>query len=131
MFPVERTVPSFGYEYYPGFGFYRFHSIPQTWDNARLMCEMEGGHLAIVNSIFEHGIIQKYFARPLPEHPDEIDLITIAFIGFHDLFEEGHHITLFSEYNYICSVLIPLVKIKWYSNNLKSEKNCRGTEISM
>lgn len=97
MFPVERNAPSLGYEYYPGFGFYRFHTTPQVWDFARQICEMEGGHLAIINNIFEHNILKQFFAKVPPRTPPESDDENRAHIGFHDLFQEGHYVTLYSE----------------------------------
>jgi hypothetical protein len=41
------------YFYSPGVGAHKLHTRATTWNNARKMCNDEGGHLAIINSIIE------------------------------------------------------------------------------
>lgn len=41
------------YKYSPGIGAHKLHTRATTWNEARKMCNEEGGHLAIVNSLSE------------------------------------------------------------------------------
>ena len=41
------------YHYTPGVGAHKLHTRAVTWNEARKMCNDEGGHLAIVNSFTE------------------------------------------------------------------------------
>jgi hypothetical protein len=81
-----------GYELHRGVGYYKIHSDPKTWHEARLFCAQEGGHLAIINSEEESKVLQSMFA------PVAAKLKGVwVFIGFHDLYNEGQYLTVFDE----------------------------------
>jgi len=73
-------------------GYYKIHSDPKTWHEARLFCAQEGGHLAIINSEEESKVLQSMFA------PVAAKLKGVwVFIGFHDLYNEGQYLTVFGK----------------------------------
>ncbi|XP_068993957.1 hemolymph lipopolysaccharide-binding protein-like isoform X1 [Neodiprion pinetum] len=78
------------YTYFPGIGGYKLHSKAVSWNQARFICEEEGGHLAIINSWAERDAVVTVLKATNP-HPDYVSL------GFHDLCREGHHITIHEE----------------------------------
>ncbi|KAK7871668.1 hypothetical protein R5R35_009035 [Gryllus longicercus] len=91
----EKRLPPPGYELVPGVGWYRLHLTPLTWDEARLACEAEAAHLAVINSQEEATALKKISDRypkviPDSKWSDEI------FIGFCDPVE-GQYITIFGE----------------------------------
>ncbi|XP_046600595.1 hemolymph lipopolysaccharide-binding protein-like [Neodiprion lecontei] len=85
--PVARRDD---YTYFPGIGGYKLHSKAVSWNQARFICEEEGGHLAIINSWAERDAVVTVLKATNP-HPDYVSL------GFHDLCREGHHITIHEE----------------------------------
>ena len=88
--PPLRAGP--GYELHRGVGYYKIHSEPKTWHEARQICAQEGGHLAIINSEEESKVLQSIFA------PVAARLKTIwVSIGFHDLYNEGQYLTVFGK----------------------------------
>jgi hypothetical protein len=88
--PPLRAGP--GYELHRGIGYYKVHSEPKTWHEARRICADEGAHLAIVNSEEESKVLQSIL-RPVAAR-----LKTVwAFVGFHDLYEEGQYLTIFGK----------------------------------
>lgn len=88
--PPLRAGP--GYELHRGIGYYKVHSEPRTWQEARRICADEGAHLAIVNSEEESKVLQSILA------PVAARLKTVwAFVGFHDLYEEGQYVTIFGK----------------------------------
>ena len=89
--PPPRAGP--GYELYPRIGYYKLHEEPKTWKEARDICEEEGAHLAIINSEAESSVLKKMFA-PVAEKLK----VAWAFIGFHDLYQEGHYLTIFGKF---------------------------------
>ncbi|XP_063237296.1 hemolymph lipopolysaccharide-binding protein-like [Bacillus rossius redtenbacheri] len=52
-----------GYEYFPGFGFYKFYSQPQTWTEAVQTCLEDGGQLGVIGSQEEAQLYQTLLAR--------------------------------------------------------------------
>ena len=81
-----------GYEFHRGVGYYKIHSELKTWHEARQICAQEGGHLAIINSEEESKVLQSIFA------PVAAKLNVVwAFIGFHDLYNEGQYLTVFGK----------------------------------
>jgi hypothetical protein len=76
-------------------GYYKIHSELKTWHEARQICAQEGGHLAIINSEDESKVLQKIFA-PMDEKQSG-KCKNYAFIGFHDLYEEGQYLTVFGK----------------------------------
>jgi hypothetical protein len=88
--PPPRAGP--GYELHRGMGYYKIHSEPKTWPEARRVCAQEGGHLTIINSEEESKVLQSIFA------PVAAGLKTIwVLIGFHDLYNEGQYLTVFGK----------------------------------
>jgi hypothetical protein len=88
--PPPRAGP--GYELHRGVGYYKIHSEPKTWHEARQICVQEGGHLAIINSEEESKVLQSIFA------PVATELKGVwVFIGFHDLYIEGQYLTVFGK----------------------------------
>ncbi|XP_067004701.2 C-type mannose receptor 2 isoform X2 [Anabrus simplex] len=87
--------PAFGYELFPTVGsFYKHHTITRTWEDARYTCEQEGAHLAIINSEEEARTLAEIYKRSPAIRNAFWDF---AFIGFHDLYDEGSHVTIFGE----------------------------------
>ena len=81
-----------GYELHRGVGYYKIHGELKTWHEARQICAQEGGHLAIINSEEESKVLQSMFA------PVAANLNVVwAFIGFHDLYNEGRYLTVFGK----------------------------------
>jgi len=88
--PPHHAGP--GYELHRGVGYYKIHSEPKTWHEARQICAKEGGHLAIINSEEESKVLQSIFA------PVAAQLKKVwVFIGFHDLYNEGQYLTIFGK----------------------------------
>ncbi|KAJ4446845.1 hypothetical protein ANN_13543 [Periplaneta americana] len=82
-----------GYELAPGLGYYKFHTTPKVWDDAKKICEQEGGHLAIINSEAESKVLQNLFSKVAKiEGAGHNDF---AFIGIHDNLVEGEFVTVF------------------------------------
>lgn len=83
------------YELFPGVGYYKFHTTPKTWDEARRICQQEGGYLVVINSEAESKVMQNFLdgARNIKgaNHND------YAFVGFHDRFVEGEYLTVFGK----------------------------------
>ncbi|KAG8239614.1 hypothetical protein J437_LFUL019286 [Ladona fulva] len=48
-----------GYEFFPVFGYYKFHKNRVTFQNAIKICQSEGAHLAIINSDEEAAVLSK------------------------------------------------------------------------
>ncbi|XP_046751144.1 hemolymph lipopolysaccharide-binding protein-like [Diprion similis] len=87
-----KTVPRRDdYTYFADLGAgYKFHIEKKSWFDARIACEKEGGHLAVINSFSEAEAVTLVFweldkTRGFPH---------VAFIGFHDLFREGEYLTI-------------------------------------
>jgi hypothetical protein len=70
------------------------YSAINTWVPARDICEQEGAHLAVVNSEAEAKFISSLWNSN----------VEWAFIGTHDLYEEGVYVTIYSEYPETCLV---------------------------
>ncbi|XP_046411996.1 macrophage mannose receptor 1-like [Neodiprion fabricii] len=87
--PVTRRDD---YTYTSGIGGYKVHTRAVLWNEARITCEEEGGHLAILNSAAEANAVTQLCKKspaitgsPLPQ---------FAGIGFHDLYREGQYVTI-------------------------------------
>ncbi|XP_072748004.1 hemolymph lipopolysaccharide-binding protein-like [Anoplolepis gracilipes] len=72
----------------PGMGAHKLHLRKVLWNKARKICIQEGGHLAVINSKSE----EKLLIRILEENK-----ILEAWLGIHDLFEEGDWNTIMDE----------------------------------
>lgn len=44
------------YTFTPGIGLHKFHTKAKSWNEARKICNDEGGHLAIINSLAEESV---------------------------------------------------------------------------
>ncbi|XP_044743746.1 hemolymph lipopolysaccharide-binding protein-like [Chrysoperla carnea] len=75
--------------------YYKYHQDPQTWNEARQICEAEGAYLIIINSEEE----AQFLLRLMNQYPDAViddkscDKHDV-FVGFHDLFQEGQYVTI-------------------------------------
>ncbi|XP_014482264.1 PREDICTED: hemolymph lipopolysaccharide-binding protein-like isoform X2 [Dinoponera quadriceps] len=72
----------------PGIGAHKLHIRKLPWNRARRTCIQEGGHLAIINSNSE----EKLLLRVMEENK-----MTQAWLGVHDLYEEGDWNTILDE----------------------------------
>ncbi|PSN52798.1 hypothetical protein C0J52_12204, partial [Blattella germanica] len=79
------------YEFIPGLGYYKYHNEGKKWYDAKIICNNEGAHLAIVNSKKEVSILKELYSR-LPKIHDEF-----IFIGMTDAVNEGSWVTIFDE----------------------------------
>ncbi|XP_046751853.1 hemolymph lipopolysaccharide-binding protein-like [Diprion similis] len=87
---LVRNPPVFrrdDYTYFPGIGGYKLHSEKVGWNEARITCEKEGGHLAIINSVAERDAILEVIKAKTP-YPKHVSL------GFHDLYQQGRFVTI-------------------------------------
>ncbi|XP_012260693.2 hemolymph lipopolysaccharide-binding protein-like [Athalia rosae] len=81
------------YTFVPDFGGYKFHCQAKTWNDARLECKREGGHLVVINSVEEAYVITQLFNASRSGIVDAV-YTTYAFVGIHDMFEDGQFVTL-------------------------------------
>ncbi|XP_021932140.1 hemolymph lipopolysaccharide-binding protein-like isoform X2 [Zootermopsis nevadensis] len=92
--PNVRALSLPGYELVPGLGYYKLHIVGKSWQEARKTCEEEGAHLLVIDSEYE----AKNMARLWKEYPAFLARNTYyAFIGFHDLGNEGEVVTIFNK----------------------------------
>jgi hypothetical protein len=90
--PPARAPGARGYKLTPGLGYYKFHTVAKTWDEARRTCDAEGAHLAVINSEAELHVLTNLF-RSVPTLRG-VKYNQYAFIGFHDRFSEGEYLTV-------------------------------------
>jgi hypothetical protein len=81
-----------GQEKLSGVTRYSFYTIGKNWDEARRICDQEGGHLAIINSEAEFTVLQDLYK--LVPVTNNVDTNSWAFIGLHDRFVEGEFLTI-------------------------------------
>nr|XP_033338713.1 hemolymph lipopolysaccharide-binding protein-like [Megalopta genalis] len=72
----------------PGIGAHKLHKRKMTWNEARKICIMEGGHLPLLNSAKKEALFKSLMAK---------NSLNAVWIGFHDLFEEGSWTTVTGE----------------------------------
>ncbi|TGZ48335.1 Hemolymph lipopolysaccharide-binding protein [Temnothorax longispinosus] len=72
----------------PGMGAHKLHVRKLPWNKARRICIQEGGHLAVINSNSEEKLLM---------HILEENKIGRAWLGVHDLYEEGDWNTIMDE----------------------------------
>lgn len=84
----RRTVPP-GYKRLSNSNYFKEYPEATKWIEARDICEREGAHLAIINSEAEGKFVSSLWTNKL---------FLWAFIGTHDLYEEGNFVTIHSEY---------------------------------
>ena len=90
---LETPAPL--YEYFPGYGYYKLHTNIKSWYEAKEICESEGAHLAIINSLEEAAIIDELRRRLPILHGDWRD--NLISIGMTDIENEGVWKTIFSK----------------------------------
>ena len=72
-----------------GMGAYKLHSYPMVnWNDARKICMDEGGELPIIQSNAEAKMLVDWLSR---------ENVWETWIGTHDMFEQGHWVTLKGE----------------------------------
>lgn len=54
--PSHHPLIREDYVYTPGIGSHKLHTNAKTWNEARKVCNEEGGHLAIINSHAEESV---------------------------------------------------------------------------
>ncbi|XP_046411995.1 macrophage mannose receptor 1-like [Neodiprion fabricii] len=109
------------YTYVHGLGGYKLHTRATTWVEARLICQEEGGHLAVINSVAEADAVSQVFKNA--ERITGSGYLNDAFIGFHDLYREGEYVTIHGE------SLEKAGYDLWHTNqpnNLNNNQNCGG-----
>ncbi|XP_054001318.1 hemolymph lipopolysaccharide-binding protein isoform X1 [Hylaeus anthracinus] len=72
----------------PGIGAHKLHTRKQNWNVARKACMDEGGYLAVPNSLDEETVLLKWLQAAKVDR---------AWLGIHDLFEEGEWVTVTGE----------------------------------
>ncbi|XP_043249693.1 hemolymph lipopolysaccharide-binding protein-like isoform X2 [Colletes gigas] len=77
-----------GYVVTRGVGVHKLNRRRLTWNAARASCARDGGHLAVINSLAEEAVLLRVLR--------EANVVE-AWIGIHDLFEEGEWVTLTGE----------------------------------
>ncbi|XP_008203348.1 hemolymph lipopolysaccharide-binding protein-like [Nasonia vitripennis] len=79
-----------------GVGAHKLHKQATTWNKARKICNEEGGHLAIINSKAEEAVLIKMLVEARNSISGTSNT-NEAFVGVHDLYEEGDWVTLDGE----------------------------------
>ena len=72
-------------------GWYKIHTDGKNWSDAQEVCAREGANLVVINSHQEAKAM-----RSLMKKTGTTD--KYHWIGFHDIYEEGNYITIFSKY---------------------------------
>ncbi|XP_076235829.1 uncharacterized protein LOC143180171 [Calliopsis andreniformis] len=99
----------------PEVGVHKLHLRKRKWNHARKSCMEEGGHLAVINTAREEKVIQDLINK---------ENLTEAYIGIHDLYEEGDWVTLTGENVY------DMPYVKWSTlwpnlpDNYGGNQNC-------
>jgi hypothetical protein len=74
-------------------GYYKMHTVPEKWDDARKICIGEGTHLLILNSGAEMDAVRTIWSKYTNiTGPAYVDYY--IFVGVHDRFNEGEFITI-------------------------------------
>jgi hypothetical protein len=76
-------------------GYYKFHTTAKTWDEARQICQQEGGYLVVINSEAESKVLQSLFDGV--KKLEGVNNNDYAFVGFHDRFVENEYLTVFGK----------------------------------
>jgi hypothetical protein len=71
---------------------YSFYTTGRNWDEARRICDQEGGNLVVINSEAEFGVLQSLFE--LAPIVSDVNRNEWAFVGLHDRFIEGEWLTV-------------------------------------
>ncbi|XP_069701697.1 hemolymph lipopolysaccharide-binding protein-like [Periplaneta americana] len=96
--PTSRGIPTApGYELVPSLGYYKLHTVGNTWHGALKICEEEGAHLLIVNSDEEALALKPLWDKNPPANISGSVHNNWAWIGVHDMYKEGEYLTIFNE----------------------------------
>lgn len=71
---------------------YSIYTTGKNWDEARRICDQEGGYLAIINSEAEYRVLHDLYE--LVPITNDVESNSWAFIGLHDRFVEGEFLTI-------------------------------------
>ncbi|CAG2066559.1 unnamed protein product [Timema podura] len=93
--PLDQTFST--YRRFEGLGYYKLHTNPKTWFEAKRVCELELAHLAIINSEGEAAALQVLFQKHPRLMADE-QLNSEAFVGLNDIVNEGKFVTIFGKF---------------------------------
>ncbi|KAL6262439.1 hypothetical protein P5V15_007524 [Pogonomyrmex californicus] len=90
MQDTNNLIEKIGNDYLitPGVGAHKLHVRKLSWNKARRSCIQEGGRLAIINSQAEEKLLM---------HILEENKVSLAWLGVHDLYEEGDWNTIMDE----------------------------------
>ncbi|XP_012251236.2 hemolymph lipopolysaccharide-binding protein-like [Athalia rosae] len=83
------------YKYTPGVGSHKLHTRALPWNEARKMCNEEGGHLAVINSVVEAQVLMDMFNTSGPIKNAAYNYV--AYVGIHDLYKEGEWVSISGE----------------------------------
>ncbi|XP_043287181.1 hemolymph lipopolysaccharide-binding protein-like [Venturia canescens] len=83
------------YQYTPGLGAHKLHTRAATFNEARKVCNEEGGHLAVIDSLAEEQVLLDLF-RAASTIRGAVNTDQ-AFIGTHDLYNEGDWVTILGD----------------------------------
>ncbi|XP_012286008.1 hemolymph lipopolysaccharide-binding protein [Orussus abietinus] len=83
------------YQLSPGIGAHKLHTRPLAWNEARKMCDEEGGHLAVINSIAEAAVLREMLKKAGPIKGAAYG--EVAYLGMHDLYKEGEWVTILGD----------------------------------
>ena len=81
-----------GYQLIYGFGYYKLNRKRLSWGDAVEACRRDGTHLLILNSDAEARLVGQHMRLSSVTGHD-------CWTGVHDIFKEGHYITIFSKYH--------------------------------
>jgi hypothetical protein len=98
-----------GHELHPRGSRYSFHTTGKNWDEARRICNQEGGYLVVINSEAEYNVLQNLFQLAPNTDADDNNF---AFIGFHDRFVEGEYLTILGKR--VCSFSVSIWCVPLY-----------------
>jgi len=112
------------YKYSPGIGAHKLHTRAVSWNEARKMCNEEGGHLAIVNSLTEAHVMMEIFKTAGPVKG--ASYIDLAYVGIHDLYKEGEWVTILGESLFKTGYTLWSDKWGGQPDNGGGNQNCGG-----
>lgn len=94
--PTIRQSPGPEYRLLQGFGYYKRHMKKKPWNEAKVVCEKEGTHLVIINSVEEAVLMMELSARYI-YGVDPKTWNNEAYVGIADHEHEGKFKTVFGE----------------------------------
>ncbi|XP_049800088.1 macrophage mannose receptor 1-like [Schistocerca nitens] len=80
-------VPPAGYQYIPGLGFYKRYTKPEKYEEAKRICEGDGGHLAVPDTFEEAEELLKLAAGDGRS----------SYVGISDIEREGSFVTVMGQ----------------------------------